>query len=97
MKPVAYQNQKRQYTLNYFIHKIGNLMTLEKNALQKSWKILFNETIDEKSLSDIEKICIDSLESERRISVLFYTGKFTYFRDKAYFDSCTWMHSCQTN
>ena len=70
MKPVAYQNQKRQYTLNYFIHKIGNLMTLEKNALQKSWKILFNETIDEKSLSDIEKICIDSLESERRISDL---------------------------
>ena len=44
MKPVAYQNQKRQYTLNYFIHKTGNLMTLEKNALQKSWKILFNET-----------------------------------------------------
>ena len=47
---------------------MGNLMTPEKDAFETSWKILFNETIDKESLSDIQKICIDSLESEIKIS-----------------------------
>ena len=43
-------------------------MSLEKDTFQKIWETLFNQTLDEKSLSDIQKILIDSLESEKKIS-----------------------------
>lgn len=43
-------------------------MALEKETFQKIWGTLFNQTLDEKSLSDIQKILIDSLKSEKKIS-----------------------------
>ena len=43
-------------------------MILGKDEFQKIWKNLFNQSLDEKSLSGIEKILSDSVESEKKIS-----------------------------
>ena len=46
-------------------------MTLGKDGFQKVWKNLFNQSLDEKSLSGIEKILNDSVESEKKLSDIF--------------------------
>ncbi len=43
-------------------------MALEKDTFLEIWETLFNQTLDEKSLSDIQKILTDSLKSEKKIS-----------------------------